>query len=125
MKNCNITTFQECINWADNHMRNPDMLILEAPPEYDYGAYLRNLMYVDNKRIEWHDGAIAWKSLAIDADMYATNNGNTLRNLHRFNQYIDDHFEEYFRDAYANEELDQIVLIVAKELARRLGIVYN
>ena len=34
-------------------------------------------------------------------------------------------FEEYFRDAYANEELDQIVLIVAKELARRLGIVYN
>lgn len=125
MKNCNITTFQECMNWADNHMRNPDMLILEEPPEYDYGAYLLNPMYVDDKRIEWHDGTAAWKSLAIDADIYATNNGSTQRNFHRFNQYIDDHFEEYFRDAYANEELDQIVLIVAKELARRLGIVYN
>lgn len=113
------------MNWADNHMRNPDMLILEEPPEYDYGAYLLNPMYVDDKRIEWHDGTAAWKSLAIDADIYATNNGSTQRNFHRFNQYIDDHFEEYFRDAYANEELDQIVLIVAKELARRLGIVYN
>ena len=117
----NCTTWEECKEWARIRLESRESMKLEDGPDDHYTAYLSD---PNNgfRKIIWHDGSEAWDRLAMDAYRKTYDNEDAFTGSEAWSKWIDTHAVEYFADAYKGNEFEEIVLDVAREHARRLGI---